>query len=613
MRIPRKVALAVAVIAAHVAAFAASYELKPAAYIEHVKYLASDQLGGRGNGTPELDKAAKYIASHFRKSGLKPAGDGGSYFQKFMLAVGSRLGPGNRLTLTAGGKTVEGVLGKSFVPVGVGSQTGVSGEVVFAGYGIVADEYKYNDYAGIDVTDKVVLALAHEPKENDADSPFAGAEATMHSQENQKAIRARYAGARAILLVQDPANHPEAPSEISDAARANQISELGICVLKISRELAQALLAPAGKDLLALQKEIDANMAPRSFVVTGAQAKIDLDVTRIRKEVSNVVGILPGTDPAAGEELVILGAHYDHLGRGGRSSMSPALIGEIHNGADDNASGTAGLLELASVFGKDAAPRKRSYLFIAFAGEEVGLNGSGWWTNHPTRPIEKAVAMLNMDMIGRPQNNMVLLGGIGTSPVFADITKAAAGEAGMEVRASSQGGYGSSDHASFYSKNMPVLFFFSGLHRDYHRPSDDWQTIDAEGAVRIVRMVQGVASRLNSMETRPQFTKVIEPAGSGARPGAGSGPGYGVYFGSIPDMGAEVKGVRFSDVRPNSPAAKAGLKGQDTLVRFDGKEVLNLEDFTFALRTHKPGDEVDVVVIRDGQPVTVKVKLEARR
>ena len=291
--------------------------------------------------------------------------------------------------------------------------------------------------------------------------------------------------------------------------------------------------------------------------------------------------------------------------------MSPQLIGETHNGADDNASGTAGLIELAYALARDPAPRKRGYLFIAFAGEEIGLNGSSYWANNPTYPLDKTVAMLNLDMIGRPRNNAVMLGGIGTSPTFAEITKAAATEAGIEAKPSSQGGYGASDHASFYMKNLPVLFFFSGLHGDYHRPSDDWQLIDGPGAVKIVGMVYGVATRLNVLDARPQFTKVDEPAG-GARRGAG-GSGYGASFGSVPDMAADVQGVRFADVRPNSPAAKAGLKGGDTLVRFAGKEVKSLEDFSYILRMHKPGDVVEVVVIRDGQPMTVQVKLDVRR
>ncbi len=324
-----------------------------------------------------------------------------------------------------------------------------------------------------------------------------------------------------------------------------------------------------------------------------------------------MVGSLPGTDAAVGAETVIVGAHYDHLGRGGRSSLSPSLIGQIHNGADDNASGTAGLIEIAAALARDPSPRRRGYVFIAFAGEELGLRGSGYWAAHPGRELAKVVAMLNMDMIGRSRNDQVILGGIGTSPAFAELVKTAGAENGLEVKGS-QSGYGASDHTSFYTRNVPVLFFFSGLHADYHRPSDDWERINAGGATKILGMVYTIARRLNAMDARPQFTKVNEPLTTGSS-GRGGGSGYGAYFGSIPDMTAEVKGVRFSDVRPNSPAAKAGLRGEDILIRFAGKDVASLEDFSYVLRTHKPGDTVEVVVLRDGQPVTVQVTLDVRR
>jgi len=309
--------------------------------------------------------------------------------------------------------------------------------------------------------------------------------------------------------------------------------------------------------------------------------------------------------------MVILGAHYDHLGHGGRSSLSPSLIGQIHNGADDNASGTAGLIEIAAALAHDATPRRRSYIFIAFAGEELGLRGSGYWAAHPGRDLSKAVAMLNMDMIGRVRNDQVILSGVGTSPVFADLVKVSAAENGLEVK-STQSGYGASDHTSFYTRNIPVLFFFSGLHADYHRPSDDWERINAGGAAKVLGMVYTIARRLNAMDARPQFTKVNEPVPAGGS-GRSGGPGYGAYFGSVPDMTAEVKGVRFSDVRPNSPAAKAGLRGADVMIRFAGKDVASLEDFSYILRTHKPGDTIEVVVLRDGQPLTVQVTLEVRR
>ena len=596
---------------AAVSSTAATGPFSPDAYLRHVKYLASDEMQGRGNGTPELNRAAEYIAGQFAAAGVQPGGDEGTFFQKFLVATGSRLGPGNTLTFVIGGKEVASTLGRDYVPFGAGEKTSLSGDVVFAGYGISSEDNKYDDYKDFDVTDKIVLVMAHEPRENDPASPFSGAEPTLHGEDNTKAQNAKYRGARAILIVQDPLNHEDPARDLPAIGAEAQIDELGIGSFRISRTLAQRLLDAQGKNLADLQKQIDAGLSPQTFAVTGVQARIEMDVEPVRKEVRNVVGVLPGTDPAAGREMVIVGAHYDHLGRGGRSSLSPSLIGQIHNGADDNASGTAGLIEIAAALAHDPAPRRRSYVFIAFAGEELGLRGSAYWASHPGRDLSKAVAMINMDMIGRVRNNQVILSGVGTSPAFGELVKTAATENGLELK-TSQSGYGASDHTSFYTKNIPVLFFFSGLHADYHRPSDDWEQINAEGATKIVGMAYTICRRLDAMDSRPQFTKVNEPATTGSS-GRGGGTGYGAYFGSIPDMTAEVKGVRFSDVRPNSPAAKAGLRGADIMIKFAGKDVASLEDFSYILRTHKPGDTIEVIVLRDGQPLTVQVTLEVRR
>ncbi len=588
--------------------FARSQSFDPEAYLRHVRHLAGDEMKGRGNGTPELDAAAAYIAAQFRSAGLTPAGDGGSYFQKFMLTTGAELGTGNKLTVRLGTRIVEGELHKDFAPFGIGEKVSLDGPIVFAGYGISAEEYGYDDYKDLDVTGKVVLVMAHEPRENDDAGVFNGRQMTMHAEDNTKAINAKYRNAAAVLIVQDPANHPDPGGDLPDARLEIQVDELGICAVRITRALAQQILAHGGQNLLDLQRGIDESMAPRSLEIGGSSAALSLDVIRRQKEVSNVVGLLPGTDPRLGEEAVVIGAHYDHIGLGGKSSREPGLIGQIHNGADDNASGTAGLIELAAALARDGAARKRSYLFIAFAGEELGLNGSAWWADNPSRPLDKVVAMINMDMIGRAPDGQVLVGGSGTAPEFPDLLKRAAENAGLEMK-TSPSGYGSSDHQSFYTRNVPVLFFFSGLHADYHRPTDDWDKINTGGAVRILEMVRHVAEGVNAAEGRPRFTKVDEPTAGPVRGGAG----YGTYFGSVPDMTDETAGVRFSDVRPNSPAAKAGLRAQDILVAFEGKEVKNLQDFTYMLRTYKPGDTVEVTVLREGKPFSVQVKLEARR
>ena len=582
----------------------------PASYLRHVKYLASDELEGRGNGTPGLERAADYIAGQFKASGLQPAGDAGSFSQSFLIPVGHKLGPNYRLTLRIGQEVIQARMNQDFLPFAVGEKTRISGQVVFAGYGISAEEHKYDDYKDFDITDKIVLVMSHEPRENDPTSSFDGTELTIHGHDRTKTQTARYRNALAVLIVEDPAHHPASGETLADPGLAGEVEEQRINAIRISRSLAQRLLQSQQRDLLEVQRQIDEKLSPQSFPLAHVEADIEVDATRVQKTVRNVVGLLPGTDPSVADETIVIGAHYDHLGKGGRSSMDLKLIGQVHNGADDNASGTAGLIELAAALARDPALRRRGYLFIAFAGEELGLHGSSYWTAHPTRPLDKVVAMLNMDMIGRVRDNQIVLSGVGTSPVFPAAVDSAAKAAGLTAK-STKSGYGSSDHTSFYVKNIPVLFFFSNLHSDYHRPSDDWDRINAEGAASILAMVYNIAEGLNAAGSRPQFTKVDEPMTTGGV--RGGGRGSGAYFGSVPDMTADVKGVRFSDVRPSSPAAKAGLKGGDIMIRFAGKEVTSLQDFSYLLGSHKPGDVVQVTVLRDEQPVTVEVKLEVRR
>src|SRR5205823_5446400 len=329
---------------------------------------------------------------------------------------------------------------------------------------------------------------------------------------------------------------------------------------------------------------------------------------RIVKTVHNVVGYLPGET----SEYIVIGAHYDHLGLGEQFSMAPSMAGTIHPGADDNASGTAGVIELARRLGAEPKP-KRGILFLTFAGEELGLLGSSYYVNHPSLPLDKAVAMINMQMIGRVREGKVYIGGLGTGTTLRAMVDQVVPKYKLNVDFSDTTGYGSSDHTSFTTKQVPVLFFFSGLHSDYHKPSDTWDKIDAPGTVNVLKLVADVTKRLQDAPDRPQFVRVEPPASAhGASASGSTGSGYGPYFGSIPDFGDVPKGVKFADVREGSPAAKAGLRGGDILVEFDSKPIQNLYDFTYALRSKKPGDEVLVKVLRGNGTITATVRLTKR-
>lgn len=324
----------------------------------------------------------------------------------------------------------------------------------------------------------------------------------------------------------------------------------------------------------------------------------------------NVIAILPGRDDALRRQVIVVGAHYDHLGLGNFGSLDPDSTGRIHNGADDNASGSAALLQIAARLAR--ARPARTVVFIGFSGEELGLLGSDYYVRHPIFPMDSTVAMLNLDMVGRPRGRIMVTGLDATPTLHDELNAAATAVPALEVRRFQEGaGVGSSDDTSFALKRIPSIGFFSGFHSDYHRPTDDWQLIEPAGAAGVATLAFELASRISVGSERPEYVAPVPAAhGPGGDPGAVGG--YGPYFGSVPDFGEQESGVKFAEVRETSPAGRAGLRGGDVMVSFDGKPVKTLFDFTFLLRQKKPGDEVEVTVMRNGQPLSVKVVLTTR-
>lgn len=593
--------------------------IQPDALLAHVKFLSSDELEGRGNGTKGLERAADYIAEQLEAAGLRPGGANGAWFQPFQLVTGLTVGEPNRLTLRARGESVSFTLGENYFPLSatandsthVASMQVSEAPIVFAGHGISAPALNYDDYAGVDVKGKAVLVFTHEPQEHDDKSRFDGRALTSHVTLMNKAMTARHNGAKLLLVVSDPAHErDEAPFE--GFARDPQAEDYGIPVLRVRRDRIAPLLEAWNLDALA--KEIDATGAPKSRMLDG-QADYVEHLAKTRRTVRNVIGVLPGSDTARAHEAVVIGAHYDHLGLGGRHSMNPNLAGQIHNGADDNASGTAAIIEVARAAAANRARFGRTVVFVAFAGEELGLIGSAQYVSNPAVPLERTAAMLNLDMVGRPRGR-ILVSGLETAPAIdEDLKAAAAGIDGLEIRRFQDGaGVGSSDDTSFLVKKVPSVGFFSGFHSDYHRPTDDWTQIDGAGAARVASLAYELTARLASRPERPKYVARAERSGHGTTSSgdAGSVGGYGPYFGSVPDFGDSDGGVKFAEVRENSPAAKAGLKAGDLMVSFDGKPMRTLYDFTYALRAKKPGDEVVVKVVRGDQPLTVTVTLTTR-
>jgi len=526
-----------------------------------------------------------------------------------MMTVGAKLGPNNSLTYEIGGARKALALGQDFIPFSFSADGTFQASLVFAGYGITAPDLEYDDYKGIDANGKIVVVLRHEPQEDADKSVFAGKQLTTHSAIVNKAINARNHGAVGMILVNDTGGHANQPDELIRFGTLAGPEEMKLAALQIRAALVDEWLKPLGRSLEALRQAIDKDLATHSFALDPAlRLSITIDVERIRKQVANVIGVWPGQDDKLSKQAIVIGAHYDHLGLGNEHSLAPRLIGQIHPGADDNASGTSGLLELAQGLARQHGALRRSLIFVAFAGEETGLLGSSYYANHPAIPLDQTMAMINLDMIGRVSKNRLYVGGTGTSPGFKKLLEEANRSVGFDLSYSASG-YGAGDHMSFTVREVPVLFFFSGLHSDYHKPSDTWEKIDAAEGVRVVELLAHVVRELDGLPDRPQYVRVAEPVPHAM----GGGRGYGPYFGSIPDFGEVEHGVRFADIRDGSPAGKAGFKGGDVLIEFGDKKIENLYDFTYALRAHKPGDKVIVTVLRNGARLTREVTLEVRK
>ncbi len=574
----------------------------PTRYLIDIKTLAAPNMEGRGPGTQGLVRASNYIEHRYKALGLQPAGTQG-YLQPFTVTTGATLKADNTLAIVDDRKKQSLTINQDFEPISFSSSGSFTGPLVFVGYGASADELQYDDYAGVDVKDKIVVLLRYEPESFAARTGHQGL--TQHSQLVTKAINARNHGAKAVILV----NGKLGDGEEDSLMRFGGVSgpeDVGIMLLQVKNSVAESWFQAADKSLADVQQQINHSGKPVSFAFPDTlqlSGTIDIEATHAR--VNNVLAYLPGKT----SEYIIIGAHYDHLGRGDSNSLAPSQIGQIHPGADDNASGTAGVLELARLFAPLKGQLDRGILFMSFSGEELGLLGSAHWVKDPTLPLDKCVAMINMDMIGRIRDNKVYIGGVGTGSTFKPILERSEKQTSFKVEYS-PGGYSASDHTSFVAAKIPVLFFFSGLHADYHTPSDTWDKINAPSAAQLLDMVADVMLQLASAPQPPAFVTVAEDKPMGGLSGAG---GYGPYFGSIPDFGEVKDGVRFSDVRPGSPAAKAGLKGGDILVQYDDKPIHNLYDFTDALRRSKVGQVVEVKVLRDGQPITASVKLEQRK
>jgi hypothetical protein len=560
-------------------------------------------------------------------------------------------------------------MGKNFTPLAVSGNGRVEAPLVFVGYGISAKDLKagfvYDEYEGIDVKGKVVVMIRKEPQQENKDSVFAGLQPSRHALFTTKFSNAFQHGAAAVIVVNDGLElrqrveqekkafadavdrlvearkkflenaEPLAEQQAQHAAEIGKLAEQVALVSKrltespdqllpfkgagddaanrqmpiffCSRETMDAIVKSSlGKDLAAIEREIDANLKPQSRELAGWSASGQVEVIRKEAEVKNVVGVLEGEGPLANETIVI-GAHYDHLGFGGAGSLAPWTT-DIHNGADDNASGTAALLEIANRLASSGKKPQRRIVFIAFTGEERGLLGSAHYIRQPRFPLENTIAMYNLDMVGRMKDDRLIVYGTGTARHFDGMVEALAAEMGLKLSKQPEG-FGPSDHSSFYARKIPVLHFFTGTHSDYHRPSDDADKLNVTGMRRVADMVVRIVEQTDAAPGRPEY---IEIKGMG-RIAFGDPSAERPSLGTIPDEGSVGDGVPLVGTVPGSPAEKAGLKGGDVLLQLGDSKIATMQDFENALRKHKPGDKVKLIFRRGNETMESEATLTSRR
>jgi hypothetical protein len=469
-------------------------------FLAHVKLLASDEMGGRGNGTPGLEHAADYIARGFRDAGLRGGGTDGGFFQGFDAEV--RVEPPATSTVALG--TPAGVqsfvLGRDYYPLSIRDRLtpplGVRDvPVVFAGYGISAPGLGYDDFAGVEVRGAAVLVFTHEPQEGDEHSRFDGRSLTPGAAISAKAREARERGARLLMVVEDP-SHLEDRTMRGSWWMDPQSEAMGMPVVRLARDrLTRAL---PSFDPARIGELIDRTLVPQSRKLDGISVSYDELRAQFTAPLRNVLGILPGSDPALAAQAIVVGAHYDHVGTGGQFSEAPESTGQIHNGADDNASGTAALLEMARIAGTARSRFGRTIVFASFAGEELGLRGSEHYVAKPPVPLARTIAMINLDMIGRARGR-VMVGVFGRAPMLSSLTGHMRPWTRLSLHDFATGGYSQdeSDVAPFATQGVPAVAFFTGFHPDYHRPSDDWPRIDAEGGAEIARLALRLVEELS--------------------------------------------------------------------------------------------------------------------
>jgi Zn-dependent M28 family amino/carboxypeptidase len=563
----------------------------------HVEALAADALEGRLAGSPGEKQAADYLVKELQRMGTKPLPGQADYRMPFNFTAGSKDG-GSTIIVTREGAAPQTFTARADAQALSFSDNGdVNGPVVFAGYGLVVPEsqnFGYDSYQGLDVKDKIVLVFRYFPEDADQQTR---ATLARYSDLRYKAQAARQRGAKALLVITGPRS-PNA-GDVVPMSFDTALAGSGLVAASASGAVAKAMFAALpDKSIESVQKELDSgNPHVAGFAMPALTVAVKAAVERQRQTGHNVIAYLPATTPADAikKPWVVIGAHYDHLGRGtaGGSLATKEQAGEIHHGADDNASGTAAVLAIADALSK--LPRKRHLMVAFWSGEELGLIGSNAFVTNPPVPIADTSAYLNFDMVGRSSDNKLTVQATGTSPMWPKLLEQANIAAGFDLTLQ-EDPYQPTDVGSFNQASVACLAFFTGAHGDYHKPSDTADKINYEDLDRVVTFASGITRRLLDADEAPAFTKVEQKTDSG-----GGRAGLRIFTGTIPDYATEVKGLLLGGVIGGGPAEQAGLQKGDVIVEIAGQSIANIYDYTYALELLKIGQPAKVIYMRNGE------------
>ena len=560
--------------------------------MEHIRFLSDDKRAGRYPGTRGSKDVIAYLINQLKSYGVQPAGEGSSFKQTFSILDSVKIGRNNSLKINDRPLNIE----KDYIPLWFSGNSSVSAEVVFAGYGInlITDSLVWNDYKDLNVDGKWVMVMRHSPERENPHSIYA-----PHSDLHKKMIEARDRGAAGIIFISQVEDSTLIPFKYIPG-----YSKSGIPAIQINNEVADDILNSVGSSRKIIQDKMNNNLKPESFKISNIKISANVELKNIYSRAANVIGKIVSRNHKYRDEYVVIGAHFDHLGYGGPGSGSlKPDTNAIHNGANDNASGTAGLLELAHKLQNNRQLLKRSILLIGFDAEERGLLGSKYFIQNPTVEKSNIVTMINMDMIGKMKDSTVVIGGVGTSPIFEKILDSLSIDSGLKFEFN-QAGYGPSDHATFYSENIPVLFFFTGDYdNNYHLPEDDWQSINLKGERQILNVIHNLVIDISRQNLKPSFTL------AGPKKQQTQRNNNKIKLGIIPHYGGTIDGLKIDKIYdPNGPAARAGIRSGDIIKSINKKPVKDIYEYMKRIKDLKKGQSVSMDIKRDGRIIMLTVR-----